>query len=168
MYQGILHAHIPSDDREELARIIEDYVHAQARINMRRIVADGLPRLYDTDVVWETDRPVVSECDDETGVCTVPEQYDLWKGVREVYETGKGNCKDLVAIRLAERWLDGDVNARAVTVTYLDAYGPGYDLVHVYLEHGDGCEEDPSELCGMYLVMAAEEAASNDSEEAAA
>lgn len=159
MYQGILHAHIPSDDREELARIIIDYVHAQAAINMRRIAADGLPRLYDTPVVWETDRPVISECDEKSGVCTVPEQYDLWKGVREVYETGRGNCKDLVAIRLAERWLDGDTEARAVTRIFYDAYGPGYDLVHVLLEHGDGCEEDPSEFLGMYEALARDEEA---------
>jgi hypothetical protein len=125
-----------------------DYVLAQARVNYRRIVRYNLPHLYDTKVRWVRTRPFVAPmCDGD--VCEKPEKADLWRDIQQVYRDLEGDCKDLVAIRLAERWLLGDVDARPETIRYPDALGPGYDLFHVVLVHGDGTVEDPSAYLGM-------------------
>lgn len=148
MYKAVIHVTIPEDAPEDLGDIVLNYVYALAHINVRHIQRYGLPLLYNTKVRWERTRPFVApECKGD--VCERPERVDLWRDVLRVYSDGIGDCKDLVAIRLAECWTDGDHDAVPVTIRYPDAYGPGYDLYHVVLRHGDGTMEDPSKLRGM-------------------
>lgn len=149
MYVGVLHAVIenPEDFREDLA----DIVRALARINARKMASGRFAPLYESRIRWSRTRPyVASQCDGE--ICHEPERADLWQDRIALEESGEGDCKDLVAVRLAELWLTGDHDADVEVVLFPDALGPNYDLYHVVLRRGDGVIEDPSRELGMESV----------------
>jgi len=149
MYVGVIHAVIedPEAFREDLA----DIVRALARINMRKMASGRFAPLYDSHIRWSRTRPyVATECDGD--VCHAPERADLWQDRIALEESGEGDCKDLVAVRLAELWLMGDRRADVQVILFPDALGPNYDLYHVVLRRGDGVVEDPSRERGMDQV----------------
>lgn len=154
MYFGVLQIEIfePEDFREDLAEI----VRAHACINLRRITRAhdaGRPylTLYESGARWHRVRPfVASDCDGD--ICHAPEESDRWQTIDGVYSTGGGDCKDLVAIRLAELWLSGEHDADVGTEVYPGALGDNYDMYHVVVVRADGSIEDPSRELGMEEV----------------
>lgn len=109
---------IPADDGT-LARAVEALAEHNARLG-------PLPRLYTAGVTYQRE----------------PKGREEWRDAREVLASGAGDCEDLAAYRLAERWDIGDRAARA------EVRGRG-NMKHVYIRRGDGRVEDPSVLLGM-------------------
>lgn len=149
MYVGVMHAVIedPEAFREDLA----DIVRALARINYRKMASGRFRPLYQSGIRWSRTRPyVASQCDGD--VCHAPERADLWQDRVALEDSREGDCKDLVAVRLAELWLMGDELADVEVILFPNALGPDYDLYHVVLRRGDGVVEDPSRELGMESV----------------
>ncbi len=68
-----------------------------------------------------------------------------WKDIPRLLETGFGDCKDLVAWRLAELRF-GNV----IALPHLQVRERKQGTVfHVLIKHSDGSLEDPSKLLGM-------------------
>lgn len=109
---------IPADDGT-LARAVEALAEHNARLG-------PLPRLYTAGVTYQRE----------------PKGREEWRDAREVLASGAGDCEDLAAYRLAERWDIGDRAARA------EVRGHG-NMKHVYIRRGDGRVEDPSVMLGM-------------------
>ena len=109
---------IPADDGT-LARAVESLAEHNARLG-------PLPRLYTAGVTYRRE----------------PKGVEQWRDAREVLAAGDGDCEDLAAYRLAERWDIGDRAARA------EVRGRG-NMKHVYIRRGDGRVEDPSVMLGM-------------------
>lgn len=149
MYVGVMHLVIedPEAFREDLA----DVVRALASINARKMQSGRFAPLYGSHIRWVRTRPyVASECNGD--ICHAPERADLWQDRIALEESGEGDCKDLVAVRLAELWLEGDLDADVEVILFPDALGKNYDLYHVVLRRGDGVVEDPSRELGMESV----------------
>jgi hypothetical protein len=74
-----------------------------------------------------------------------------FKDVRGVYETKKGNCKNLVAIRVAEEWLKGnqDVTYELSQVIRSDGKQDWHVVLKKILPNGKVFFEDTSKLLGM-------------------
>lgn len=74
-----------------------------------------------------------------------------FKDVRGVYETKKGNCKNLVAIRVAEEWLKGNTNVsfELSQVIRSDGKQDWHVVVKKTLPNGKVLFEDTSKLLGM-------------------
>jgi len=74
-----------------------------------------------------------------------------FKDVRGVYETKLGNCKNLVAIRVAEEWLKGnmDVTYELIQVIRADGKQDWHVVVKRVLPNGKVQLEDTSKLLGM-------------------
>lgn len=109
---------IPADDAT-LAGAVEALARHNATLG-------PLPRLYTAGVTYQRERKGREE----------------WRDAREVLAHGAGDCEDLAAYRLAERWEIGDRGARA------EVRGGGA-MKHVYIRRGDGAVEDPSVALGM-------------------
>lgn len=109
---------IPADD-DTLARAVEALASHNATLG-------PLPRLYTAGVTYQRE----------------PNGREQWRDAREVLASGNGDCEDLAAYRLAERWEIGDRAARA------EVRGRG-KMKHVYIRRGDGRVEDPSVTLGM-------------------
>lgn len=109
---------IPADDAT-LAGAVEALARHNATLG-------PLPRLYTAGVTYQRERRGREE----------------WRDAREVLASGTGDCEDLAAYRLAERWDIGDRGARA------EVRGAG-PMKHVYIRRGDGTVEDPSVALGM-------------------
>jgi hypothetical protein len=92
----------------------------------------AVPPLYRSGVRYRT---CESGCD-----------WDRWCDIPEVFRDGFGDCKDLVAWRIAELATEG-VGAEPIIHADLDRYG--VPLYHVTLRRSDGALEDPSRALGM-------------------
>lgn len=71
----------------------------------------------------------------------IPGRYEQWKTIRELFESGNGDCEDLAAARVAELRLAG---IRAIP--WLMKKGP---IWHVVVKYPTGEIEDPSRKLGM-------------------
>ena len=109
---------LPADD-DTLARAVDALAEHNARLG-------PLPRLYTAGITYQREAKGREE----------------WRDAREVLASGAGDCEDLAAYRLAERWEIGDRAARA------EVRGRG-NTKHVYIRRGDGRVEDPSVMLGM-------------------
>lgn len=94
----------------------------------------NIPPLYHSGIYYKTCVPLNS--------C----QWDTWKDAVEVARDGHGDCKDLVAYRIAELRARG-IAARPLAE--IDMNSAGIPLYHFTLVRADGTKEDPSVLLGM-------------------
>lgn len=72
--------------------------------------------------------------------------YARWKDFVQVIREGVGDCKDLVAWRVAELWHQG---IDAHVVSSIQRQDNGDILYHVQIQLPDGTIEDPSVKLGM-------------------
>lgn len=112
---------IPADDRT-LAAAVGALAEHNARLG-------ALPPLYASGVRYQRE----------------PRGQEEWRDARDLLAIGAGDCEDLTAYRLAERWQAGDRGARA------EVRGVG-NMKHVYIRGGDGTVEDPSVTLGMATI----------------
>lgn len=112
---------------EEAASCIADLVDAIAHINEKFLTRfPQTASLYSAGVVY-----------DET---------DEWRDIPAILESGKADCKSLVAWRLAE--LRRRSEMALVHVVWFDNREPGKRLFHVQVRKGTKLE-DPSRFLGM-------------------
>lgn len=114
-------------DAEARARGIAHLVEALAEVDLEILRADGgrtIPRLY------ASPSPVRYEDSPRT-----------WADVGTLLRIGRGDCKSLVAWRIAELRLAGE-SAGARVAIYVDG------TMHVEVARRDGGLEDPSALVG--------------------
>ena len=76
-----------------------------------------------------------------------PPGEEHWQTFPALYRSGRGDCEDLAAARVAELWMLGERGARIDTQWRFDARGDR--LYHVFVRRADGSPEDPSRLLGM-------------------
>ena len=113
-------------------REIQEAISAVQRINEGQLRAGGIPRIYESGVVYER----------EAKGAPMP-GVERFQTARDVHLLGHGDCDGLAPWRAAECVvLDGDRNAHAVVVPSSVGY-------HVVVRHGDGTVEDPSAELGM-------------------
>lgn len=127
--------HISIEHRKS---ILFDMTNTLALANLAWLIENpGTPRLY--QVVPKYDLKVR------------PLSIDHWGDLLTVYRTKSGDCKDFVAIRLAEMRKAGNIQA-VPYVTHKSLRNPisgqRYEVYHVQLASG-GKLEDPSALLGM-------------------
>lgn len=73
------------------------------------------------------------------------EHAELWKDIGYILQDRCGDCKDLVAWRLAELWRMGvDAKAEAILERHANKL-----QFHVFIRYGTGAVEDPSRELGM-------------------
>lgn len=111
---------------EGVAGCIASLVEALAQVNMLYLKKNpGTPRLYLSRVKYQ----------ETTGWCDIP----------HLLETKRGDCKSLVAWRIAELRNLGKNAFVHVVYTQL----PDKELYHVKICKGPSIFEDPSEMLGM-------------------
>lgn len=111
----------------ERGAVLRQYVELLCRTNALYAAARGAPFLY------------------KSGVRYI-DTHDEWRDIPRVLSVGGGDCKDLVAWRVAElRAQHRTAHPRIL----MQQTGPGAFLYHVVVQHGDGRYEDPSKLLGM-------------------
>jgi hypothetical protein len=118
--------------RETLLRLL---LEALVAVNVAYLHAHpATPRLMDSSVRYEPDDPGREE----------------WKDIAETLSRGAGDCKDLVAWRLAELRIGGE-HAAVARVEFHEA-GDGRVLHHMTVRRASGLIEDPSRALGMLAV----------------
>lgn len=110
---------------------IQEAIDAVTRINVGQLRAGGIPRIYESGVVYERE----AKGPPMPGV-------ERFQTARDVHLLGHGDCDGLAPWRAAECIVDGDRRARAVVVPSSVGY-------HVIVRRGDGTTEDPSAELGM-------------------
>lgn len=122
-------------------------VEAFARIDEVQMRFRPMPPLYQAGVRYKEDVEAIraTVCGDRSCGDEVP--VDEWQDATTLLEKRLGNCKDLVAYRVAELRLSGDRSARPAVLKGKDP--SGRIIYHVVLLHGDGKVEDPSAALGM-------------------
>ena len=75
-----------------------------------------------------------------------PPWREEWKDIAETLSRKAGDCKDLVAWRLAELRLQGEVAATARVTVYEDG---ARVINHITIRRADGQIEDPSRELGL-------------------
>lgn len=110
-----------------LERVNAACVSGLAVVDYELLALVTVPRLYESGVRYRRDKT------------------ERWKDIVSVLRIGFGDCKDLVAWRIAELWRDGE---RADIVSKL-ARLPGELVFHVQIRKANGGIEDPSSLLGM-------------------
>lgn len=127
---------------------ILDLVEAFARLNEKQMRYVSMPMLADSGIVYKDDVEAyfASVCDGES--CGDEQLVDKWQDAVTMLKTKTGNCKDLVAYRLAELRLQGNQSARPGIVAGRDPK-TGRTILHVVILHDDGRIEDPSAEHGM-------------------
>jgi hypothetical protein len=112
-----------------LVRVNAACVAGLASVDFELLSLVTLPTLYASGVRYRKDRP----------------GRERWKDAIALLRTGFGDCKDLVAWRIAELWRDGE---QADIVSELERL-PGELVFHVSIRRANGRIEDPSILLGM-------------------
>lgn len=111
-------------------------------INLWQLRQKNYPLLYDSGIFYKTKPPAVE-----------------WHDIPTLLMWGYGDCKDLVAYRVAELRFKYNIMAipvikwKFITMDILDEYGMPYKqtilLVHVMVKYPNGTIEDPSKILGM-------------------
>ncbi len=110
---------------QDVASCIASFVEALAQVDALFLLRNpGAPRLYRSGVRYQEDAP--------------------WQDVPALLRTKRGDCKSLVAWRLAELRSEG--TSALVHVVHMAREGE--DLFHVQVRRGKSIE-DPSRLLGM-------------------
>jgi hypothetical protein len=74
---------------------------------------------------------------------------EIFLGIPELYQRGKGDCNELVPVRLAELWSAG-IAASPYLTRQTRAGGSGGFVYHAMIKYEDGSSEDPSAILGMH------------------
>jgi hypothetical protein len=111
--------------------IVRHLVEALIESNRIYLSENQAPSLYNSGVRYRT--------------CEQGCDWDDWRDIPEVLRVGYGDCKDLVAWRVAELSLRGEWSE---PVIHADIDRFGVPLYHVTLRRRSGIE-DPSRLLGM-------------------
>jgi len=111
----------------ERGGVLRALVEVLARANGIYAARVGAPHLY------------------EAGVRYV-DTHDEWRDIPRVLEARGGDCKDLVAWRVAELRAQ---RVAAVPRIIMQQQGPGSYLYHVVVQLPSGAYEDPSKILGM-------------------
>lgn len=94
----------------------------------------GTPKLYESGIRYVRDRP---------------EEED-WQTIPSLLERGTGDCKSVVAYRVAELNVAGiKAFAQFRWADRIGRDGKKHATFHIEVQHPDGSIEDPSEILGM-------------------
>jgi hypothetical protein len=129
--------------------VVLSLVEAFARIDEAEMRLRPFPPLYQSGIRYKDDVEAYRASVCGTEACGDGVPVDEWQDAQTMVEKGTANCKDLVAYRLAELRLAGDVGAHAAILRGADPNNPGRYIYHVVLQRGDGQIEDPSAALGM-------------------
>jgi hypothetical protein len=111
--------------------------------------ADGRPPLKKKDLATLLALLRKIGIDPETALLIVRlvRGMEICLGVAELYKRGKGDCNELVPVRIAELWQAGV--AATPWLQYEGENQKGGKSYHVVVRHPDGSAEDPSSILGM-------------------
>jgi hypothetical protein len=133
----------PDTPPEDMARVIEHLVEGVALANYGQMRAQPFPTIGSGVIHYD-----------------VEGDAELFDDATTVLSRRSGDCDDLVAYRLAECWIEGDLEAEALVnwqrtePSEDDASGIPW-LFHVRVRRGNGQIEDPSEDLGMGRLVGA-------------
>lgn len=133
MYRACLYLGAMGPDKSDalLCEMNEGIVTGLALANFAILKRYNLPSIYDVAPQYH-----------------FPKGEEQWKDIDSLLRVRSGDCKDLVAWRLAELWKQGRTDA-APKSTIDRGRNPQDILFHVFIVFGDGTTEDPSRLLGM-------------------
>jgi hypothetical protein len=113
-------------------RVIEALIDGLAVANLEYLKAHPeTPMLYASGVRYEDEESLLDE----------------WRNIPAVLALGVGDCDDLVPWRIAELWMAGYSQARAIA--HLQRMKEGKVLFHVLVRIQGNQTEDPSQRLGM-------------------
>lgn len=113
-------------------RVIEGLLNGLAVADYEYLKAHpDTPLLYTSGIRY---------ADEESGV-------DEWRDIPSILEAGEADCDDLVPWRIAELWIAGYAQARAIA--HLQRRNDGSVVFHATVRIQDNQTEDPSERLGM-------------------
>lgn len=123
-------------------------VEAYAQIDEAEMRLTAFPPLYQSGIRYKSDVEAfrATVCGDAS--CGDDQKVDEWQDAETMLKKKTGNCKDLVAYRLAELRLRGDRACYPSSIRTVDPT-TGRWMYHIILVRGDGEQEDPSAELGM-------------------
>lgn len=154
------------DDSEDILLLL---LGVNCRLNKLFLARNpGTPSLYDSGVVYTPPdqcdgRPPLkkstlkklltllrdeAQIDPETAMMIVRliRGVEIFLDIPNLYRRGKGDCNELVPVRVAELWRAGIPASPYLTKEPNDRGGITY---HAIVQHPDGSSEDPSRILGM-------------------
>ena len=110
--------------------------------------ADGRPPLKKEDLkkLLKLLRKMGSDPETALMIVRMLKGIEIFLDIPTLYRRGKGDCNELVPVRIAELWMQGIAASPYLTKESNDRGGISY---HCVILHRDGSTEDPSLILGM-------------------